>query len=269
MKIIITFILLSLSLQLVAQSFDIYNGDTINITDTHNKKQGLWITFNNKGDQIVESGYYQNGKKDSTWLAYYPSGQKKHEITYTLGHPKGKASFYFENGSIREKGYWDVDHWQGSYQLYHATGQIAYDWNYNEEGKRTGVQKYYHENGTLKYQGEWNNGKTTGALKVYNEEGQLISERVYADGKFNKSVAHDPTKSLPPKKTTPSERSVFKGTGMHTVYHLSGKPERKGFFVKGKLFNGEHLLYDQDGNLIKKVVYENGQIVRTEDLKKP
>lgn len=269
MKAIITLLLFVFTLSVTAQSYEVYQGDTINIIDKQNQKQGLWLTFNNVGTQIVEKGHYVNGKKNGIWHAYYPSGQKKHEITYKDGQPIGNACFYFENGSVREKGYWNIDHWEGSYQLYHTTGQLAYDWNYNKAGKRTGIQKYYHENGTLKYQGEWDNGKTTGALKVYNQEGYLVSERVYANGKFTKAVAHDPKESISVKRTASQELSKFTGTGMHTIYHLSGKPERKGFFVKGKLFNGEHLLYDQDGNLVKKVIYKNGQIVKTEEIKKP
>ncbi|MFT3737351.1 MAG: toxin-antitoxin system YwqK family antitoxin [Breznakibacter sp.] len=248
-----------------AQSFNIYQGDTINRTDATNLKQGLWITFDASGKQIVEQGNYINNKKEGTWIRKYPNGNTKHEITFKNGMANGDAKFYFENGSLWETGTWVIDHWVGPYQFYHPNGQKAYDWNYNNLGKRNGPQKYYHDNGKLKYSGTWQNGKTVGNMQVFDEKGVLISERVYENGKFETSIdkRHEPIE----KEVPQSAMTQFTGTGQHSVYNLAGQIEKSGYFINGNLMDGYQLVYDQDGNLTTRLLFEKGNLVKTIPVK--
>lgn len=253
-----------------AQTHDIYKGDTINFADVNKKKQGLWIQFDNSGDKILEQGHYISNKKDGLWVSYYPNGNKKHEITYNLGKAIGPAKFYYENGLISEEGIWHIDHWKGNYKYYNKSGRLSYDWNYDDKGKRTGIQKYYHDNGTLKYTGEWNEGKATGVLKIYDDTGKLVTERVYNNGEFRENVAI--TEDIKTQETAPVQQlaqnidhSQFKGTGKHTVYNLHGQVEKKGFFVNGKIFNGQHYFYNEENKIAKVIHYHNGNISKTEE----
>ncbi len=255
-----TFIIIFLIITntLFAQTFDVYKGDTINKVDANNLKQGVWVIFDNAGTQKLEEGTYVNNQKHGMWSTFYPNGKTKHAITYTKGSPRGKATFYYEDGSLWEEGIWEIDHWKGQYKFYYKNGQLAYDWFYNQEGKRTGTQKYYHENGVTKYEGEWINGKTVGNLKIYNDKGKLVTERVYNEnGRLAQNIHYETEKS------DENERTKFSGTGNHTVYNTLQKIEWKGFFVKGKLFNGTHYIYDDNGKHIKTEVYENGKVTRT------
>ena len=102
---------------------------------------------------------------------------------------------------------------------------------------------------------------------MFNETGQLISERIYDEGgKFASNVKHKPS-STPKGKDI--DYAEFKGTGMHTVFNLHGSPEKKGFFVRGKLFNGESYQYNEQGELLYIEHYQNGELKRTETLKNP
>jgi len=253
----------------MAQSYIEYNGDTINRTDINNQKQGLWVKFNKAGDIILEQGHFISNKKNGLWISYYNNGTKKHQITYKKGKAIGLACFYYDNGLISEKGYWHIDHWQGNYKYYNNSGSLAYDWNYDEKGKRTGSQKYYHDNGTLKYTGDWESGKAVGALKIFDEKGKLITERVYDNGEFRETIAI--TKNIKTNEIAPRQNSTqditheeFKGTGNHTVYNLHGNIEEKGFFVNGKLFNGQHYFYDNNHKVNKILHYQNGNLIKTE-----
>lgn len=253
----------------MAQSYELYNGDTINYSDANKLKHGLWLTFDNNGEEIVEQGVYVENKKDGWWVTYYPNGNVKHKITYKKGKAIGPAIFYYENGLISEEGVWHVDHWQGNYKFYHKNGSMAYDWNYDEAGKRTGTQKYYHKNGTLKYTGVWDKGKATGTLKIFDDQGKLITERVYNDGEFQENVAVTDgitTNEMAPKQMLAQAKpnSTFKGTGNHTVYNMNGQVEKQGFFVNGKMFTGKHCFYNADKSLSKIVHYQNGNVIRTE-----
>ncbi len=257
MKIAVLAYLFFISVISFSQTFEVFENDTVNMRDKNNKKQGLWLSFTPDKKRVVEKGFYINGIKNDIWITYYPSGKVKHEITYQNGKPVGHAKFYYDSGVVSEEGFWNIDHWEGKYNYYHTNGQLAYDWNYNKKGKRTGKQKYYYENGNVKYTGVWQNGKTTGALKIYNDSGLLVSERIYENGKFARSVnqQNKDTLSLPSKQV-----AQFTGTGNHTIYTLDGKVEKKGFFVKGKLFSGEQYVYGDNNKLKEKLIFKNGQL---------
>ncbi|TLX76200.1 toxin-antitoxin system YwqK family antitoxin [Labilibacter sediminis] len=239
---------------------------TINKTDQDGLKQGIWVIYNKQGDKILEKGNFTNNLKDGIWTSFFDNGNINHEITFVKGKAKGLAKFYYENGLLRESGNWQIDHWQGEYQYYFESGQLSYDWNYNEKGKREGEQKYFHANGEKMYEGNWNNGKTVGALKVYNEAGILVQEKLFENGavaeikKINTDnvISADYNTNL---KKDP--RDEFKKTGFHTIFTLSGDINKKGFFVKGNLFNGEEFIYSADGTLQKVLIFENGKLKDT------
>ncbi len=225
---------------------------TINMTDAAGLKQGVWRTKNKKN--IEEEGHYTNGKKDGVWTATYPNGKKKHAITFVNGLPKGPATFYYENGEIMEQGIWDVNHWKGSYTFYHTNGKPAYQFNFNDAGKREGVQHYFHENGNLKYSGIWEDGKPDGAIEVFDEQGAKVSERLYNEGEFSKNI-----KNTEPKE---NQQATFTGTGDFTLYNLNGQVDKKGYFKEGKLINGELYIYNPQNELIRVETYKDGVRVK-------
>ncbi|WP_439183893.1 toxin-antitoxin system YwqK family antitoxin [Carboxylicivirga taeanensis] len=269
MRQAITIICLIISSSALTQTYEVYNGDTINYSDIQNRKQGLWIRFNNNGDKLLEQGKYISDQKDGAWISYFPSGNIKHKITYKNGKAIGPAQFYYDNGIISEEGVWHIDHWQGNYKYYNKNGRLAYDWHYDNAGNRTGTQKYYHENGVLKYDGVWANGKATGTLKIYDEKGKLVTERVYHNGEFMENVAiteNITTEEVAPQQSIEiKEYNTFNGTGNHVVYTRHGMVEKQGFFLNGKIFTGKHCFYNSDNQLIKVIHYQNGKAVKTEE----
>jgi antitoxin component YwqK of YwqJK toxin-antitoxin module len=243
-----------------------FSNDTINRTDAANLKQGWWVTLDANGQQVVEKGKYKDGKKDGIWTSYFPNGKTKHVITFKNGIANGPANFFYEDGQLWESGNWMIDHWVGKYSFFYPDGQKQYEWNYNNLGKRQGPQNYFHPNGKVKYAGNWENGKTVGSLKVFDDSGKLTEERVYTDGKYEKTI----DKQLNAiQSSAPSSQSIlqFTGTGNHTVYDLSGKIEKKGYFKNGLLMDGEQYLYNTDGVLITKLIFVNGNLKQTIQIK--
>ena len=246
----------------LAQKFIVFEGDTVNLVDALNKKQGTWMNFGASGKKVIEKGNYINDKKEGLWTAYFPNGNIKHEITFKSGIANGPAKFYYEDGKVWEQGTWMFDHWVGNYQFFYPSGQIAYDWNYNATGKRTGVQKYYHENGNVKYEGDWENGKTTGALKMYDQDGKLSGERIYAQGKFQQTINYNSVEQSHDNSGR-MNTARFTGSGYHTIYNMDGHIAKKGLFEKGQLINGEQYVYDGDGKLSSVLIFENGALKET------
>lgn len=236
-----------------AQSSDSLTMQAVNTTDAAGRKQGLWRIKNK--NNTIEEGKYVNGKKEGEWTATFASGSKKHILTYVAGLPKGKALFFYEDGQVMEEGTWDVSHWKGKYTFYHRDGQLAYQFNFNDAGKRDGLQQYFHENGKLKYSGTWVEGAPNGTVEVYNEEGEKTAERVYDEGTFTasrKTVVTDQSNSNAP---------LFDGTGNFTLLNKNGTIDRRGTFKNGYLIDGEIYEYDQSGKRTRVVKYKNGNPV--------
>ena len=255
-----------------------------NIIDGNNLKQGHWIYYNDvkklpdyRPNQKVEEGDYIDNRKNGNWIAYYSNDKVKHELTYQNNRPNGYAIFYHKNGNKSEEGIWKNNKWVGEYKYYYENGQIAYDWNYNESGKREGEQKYYHENGQLMIEGSWVGGKETGVITEYYANGDVKSKKQFNNGAFSAEQSknfnrvnpkYDPSKENKynnqeikiQEKKDPVKATVFDGNGYHELKDRVGRPIRKGTFKDGFLIDGEVYQYDSAGKLIKTTKYSNGKV---------
>ena len=264
-----------------AQSYEIYKGDTINIIDKNNFKQGYWVKHKPFSEEKIQEGNYVDGKKEGLWKSYYSDGGVKSEITYQHGEKYGKAVIYFENGNVAEEGVWLIDKWVNKYKAYYQNGKLSYAWNYNEYGTRSGYQKYYYENGKVKIEGEWEDGKEKGIIREYYPDGSLRSEKIFRSGKTGKDsitvyeIKENPDieKSETAENTEikdtvsthykePDSLGIFEGNGHHIFYNKYKKKEKEGVFENGYLIDGKQYFYDEKGNLIKTAIYKDGKIIQ-------
>lgn len=261
-----------------AQSYEIYNGDTVNVIDANNFKQGYWVEHSQYSKEKIREGNYIDGKKEGLWKAYYSKGSLKSEITYKHGDKYGKAKIYFENGNIAEEGVWLIDKWVNKYKAYYQNGKLSYVWNYNEYGTRSGYQRYYYENGNIKIEGEWQDGKENGVIREYYSDGSLRSEKLFADGKTGKDSvtiyeikekiiisAKDSSKiknNTESHYAEPDSIGIFEGNGHHIFYNKFKKKEKEGIFENGYLIEGKQFFYNEEGSLIKTAIYKNGKIIQ-------
>jgi antitoxin component YwqK of YwqJK toxin-antitoxin module len=260
-----------------SQSSETYQGEAVNRRDAENNKQGVWVTLSKSG-KLEEKGEYTNNKKEGLWYGYYPSGKIKHEITYKANRPDGPAKFYYEDGKISEQGLWKINKWVGDYKYYHENGSLAYDWKYNESGKRTGEQKYYYSDGSLMIKGDWDDGKKKGILTEYHPDGSIRSEINFIEGKIDVpsikeyEIAEKPSKKqIAPKIQSVSEPETSSGgkigtftqTGYYVTYNEFKKVDREGEFVKGKFVSGKRYLYNDEGELVRTLIYKDGRVSET------
>lgn len=259
-----------------SQTSQTFEGKTVNVRDVENKKQGSWVKLDKSG-KLVEKGNYTNNKKEGIWIGYYTSGKIKHEITYKNNRADGPAKFYYEDGKISEQGIWKVNKWVGGYKYYHENGSLAYDWNYNESGRRTGEQKYYYSDGSLRIHGDWTDGKKKGVLTELHPDGSIKSEMNFIDGKVDVSsikeyqIAEKPTKRQVASNTQKVESTkkenvgAFTQTGYYKTYNEFKKIDREGDFVNGKLMDGKRYFYNDNGDLTRTLIYKVGKAVKVID----
>ncbi len=269
---------LLISFNVFSQSSDTYEGKTVNVRDAENKKQGVWVKLNKAG-KLEEKGEYINNKKEGTWKGFYPSGKIKHEITYKRNRPDGPAKFYYEDGKISEQGIWKINKWVGQYKYYHENGSLAYDWKYNESGRRTGEQKYYYDDGSLMIKGDWTDGKKKDVLTEYYRDGSIKSEMNFTEGKVVVSsikeyeIAEKPAQrqtapSIQKIETTKSKSDklgAFSRTGYFKTYNEFKKLDREGNFVNGKLMEGKRYFYNDNGDLVRTLIYKGGKAIESID----
>ncbi len=276
-----------------AQSFEIYNNDTVNRMDENSQRIGHWVVFNRTKklpdyapDQVVEEGDYVSGKKEGIWKQYWNNGKVKSEITYKGNLQMGYAKIYYKNGTVSEEGIWLNGKWEGNYKYYYENGQVSHDWNF-VGGKREGVQKYYFENGQINYDGEWKNGAENGVLKEYNEEGQLVAEKAFNDGKMDEAQSKfytpPPVSKKEDKQENPDTQQqtiiteekkeqpvgLFTESGYHKLMGPHGVA-REGTFDKGHLVDGKIYQYSSAGKLLKTIIYKKGevsQVIEEKDAK--
>lgn len=254
-----------------------------NVTDAAGLKQGRWtITAAEKNasgyppEQIIEEGYYVDGRKDGIWKKYYSGGKLEHQLTFKNNKLHGKAIFYYKNGKVKEEGIWKKNRWVGEYKYYYKNGNLRNEWKYNETGKRTGVQRYYHENGKLKIEGAWENGKESGAIVEFYEDGSVKSERFFAGGKLDAvkskkyTQAEKSVSTVAPSDSSDSlkavakvvPKKVFNPNGYNQVFDKNGRIIKDGTFSNGFFRNGKSYEYNAEGKLRKTSFVKNGKVIR-------
>lgn len=299
-----TFLVVFLSLFInpsEGQTFQIHNGDTINVVDANNMKQGHWIYFGNMKPNIpdyspeskIEEGEFSNNRKDGMWIKYYPDGKIHSEITFSNNRPKGHYRTYYPNGIVEEEGTWDNNRNKGDFERHYENGALQQKFNFNETGKRDGQQLYYYDNGNLMIDVTMNGGKETGEMTEYYANGDVKSKKYFNDGMIDaaKTQKFEPVSEIKP--TAPKEdpnakqsekikedevieldkkvvthqggstgaSAHFVGTGDHTLYNKNHQISQKGYFKDYRLWNGSWYRYDENGILTNIEIYKNGKYV--------
>ncbi|MCE3259432.1 MAG: rapF [Bacteroidetes bacterium] len=116
------------------KDFYVFLGDTINVVDKNDKKQGRWVFFGRdskglknkllKHNQIITDGVYLDNEKHGTWKSYHGNTNKiKSEINYVKSEINGKVKLYNEKGKITHEGTMKNKDWTGDYFVYSSGGE--------------------------------------------------------------------------------------------------------------------------------------------------
>ncbi len=239
----------------MAQSFEMYKGDTINRRDANDMRHGWWRIRNIDGKfkgyeegQLVEEGEYVNNKKNGVWTKYYPNGKKKQELTFVNNIANGYAKIYYRSGQVQEEGMWHQNKWSGHYKYYNENGNLKYDWNYNSSGKREGPQRYFHDNGVIMYAGDWKNGAESGELVEYYEDGSVMTRRYFNNGK----IEEEKTAQFPQGKELDANSRKYSGAALRPSSNQQ---------AYGDIVDGFNRLFNNDGNVSKEGEFKNKQLV--------
>lgn len=103
----------------------------------HGLRHGLWITYSDSLNNIIESrGRYRKGNEKGKWRYYYTNGKVRKKEVYKCG--KIKTTLYYENGKIEKEGYAKVVENEEKWHYY-----FYGPWKcYSKEGKLVKIVHY-------------------------------------------------------------------------------------------------------------------------------
>lgn len=119
-------------------------------------------------------GQYVNGKKEGTWLYYYPDGAMEDSTVFSRGNPIGTSLSYYNNGYLKDSAIWDEDG-SGTFISWFDNGQPSSAGRYSEGNHMTGVWQFFHNNGQLSSREEYLYGKLVNK-KYFNKQGLPIAD---------------------------------------------------------------------------------------------
>jgi antitoxin component YwqK of YwqJK toxin-antitoxin module len=114
-------------------TWNFYSGNKLVLTENYilGKKTGKSQGFDEQG-KVMWDKEFKNNLPDGISIEYYPSGNKKNEISFIEGKKNGLAIFYDENGSKMTEGSYREDLSDGIWKIFDTTGKIKYEVKYDK-----------------------------------------------------------------------------------------------------------------------------------------
>ncbi|REJ82451.1 MAG: toxin-antitoxin system YwqK family antitoxin [Bacteroidetes bacterium] len=221
----------------LAQSFEIFKGDTINRTDKRGLKQGAWKKFY-PGDMIYFEGIYKDDKALGALKYYHKNGKVKTLLNSRAVKGEYFAEFFSEEGKMIGTGKYFNQEKDSVWNYFDSEGRVNSTEIY-VKGKKEGVWKVYYVNGKLARELMYKNDRKNGPYREYFDSGKLKIQATYKNDEF---------------------------TGIATVFHPDGKIWQKGSYVNG-LKEGAWDIFDVNGKLERQELYKQGNLQNPQEDK--
>ncbi|MDR0437601.1 MAG: hypothetical protein LBH22_04780 [Bacteroidales bacterium] len=242
------------------------------------KPDGYWKTYNEQG-QLVSEGNRENYLLDGIWRFYadekltseisYKDGKRNgisktytaNEIIitpYTADLISGIREIFYKNGAIKQRTPFDKGVEQGVEYDFAEDGVITGITEYrrgfitsrqrinrrDKNGWKQGAWKFFYPDLMVQMEGTYLNDKKNGYFKYYDTLGNLTEVKKFTNGELEQS-----TQDLAQVE-------------VRTEYHPNGTPKLMLTYKNGQL-EGVAREYDEEGKIIKGVVFKEGKPIAT------
>ena len=126
-------------------------------------------------------GFYcnQSGERiTGVFMETTAMGQVVAAYTLVNGIKHGLVTYYNNDGTKREIGYYKNNNKAGTWVQYNTQGNQIGKYNYRHN-RKNGVCKIWDDNGVLRMKMKFNNDTKTGTWVSYDENKNLISKKKY------------------------------------------------------------------------------------------
>lgn len=174
----------------------------------HGLMTAFWYGFYPNGEKSYE-GNYERDMKTGTWKYFTSKGELKDVGNYKIlkvkeaesvgynfvlveeqSYKHGSWKSYSDiDGEITSEGTYSRNRQTGTWKYYYPGGKvIAYENNYNADGKLDGPSRNYSRKGKLVSEINYKEGKKHGDFMVYGKKGKLEVHYIYKNGVKVKDV---------------------------------------------------------------------------------
>ena len=124
--------------------------------------------------------YYSNNGKlySGTYNSYGQNGVKLASITLLDGKKNGPATYYYENGNMKEMGIFLNNEKNEQWLHWDEAGNKIAEAFYSL-GKKNGTWMIWDAKGTKRYEMYYSMDKKIGKWSMWDENGNLTSEKIY------------------------------------------------------------------------------------------
>jgi antitoxin component YwqK of YwqJK toxin-antitoxin module len=160
---------------------------------------------------------------------------------------------FHDNGRVKEKGNFEKNKKTGEWREYDDRGNITAITIYEKDQvlftqNPNMVKSYtsYHNNGRIKEQGMLKGTVRNGEWRLYGKRGKLLRKTNYYQGKI---VDQNSTRII----------------DSFVTYHNNGFVKEEGILKMGQR-DGIWMMYDDDGDHVETVTYNNGKVLSREKV---
>lgn len=170
-------------------------------------------------------------------VTYYPDSDRIYE-QYTIRLPdslrQGAFRSFYESGEMKEESFYQNGVLHGTRTLFYETGTPMIR-ETHEEGRFHGLYQSFYENGKVDLEGNYVDGSMEGEWRRYYDSGELMEIVSFHENLEN---------------------------GPFTEFYKNGNLKAEGQYLNGDAEHGLLKLYNEEGELIRKMDCKNG-ICRT------
>jgi antitoxin component YwqK of YwqJK toxin-antitoxin module len=222
-----------------------------------------WVFYSITGDTLQKINYLGGKKNGFSYEYFLPSatvkaGRVKDKELYVNNQKEGLCYYYYDNGKINRKIYFEKNVPEGYAYEYDTDGRLITIEKYrkgtllekekvnrfDDSGNKIGIWQEFYEDGKLRNESNYKNGSLEGYHKEYDQNGALKLTLLYQEGKLISNV--DDVQSKAVEKTE---------------NYSDGKPKHIGSYVNDKPV-GIHKEYKTDGSVEMAYIYnDNSELV--------
>ncbi len=180
---------------------------------------------------IALKGYFNQGKKDSTWTYSYYTGTTEKISNYKNGVLDGEYAYYYDNGALNVTGFYSQGKKTGKWSWYTNQGSRDMEGTF-EEDEQHGDWTYWYPIGELSYTAHYTKGLKTGTWTYFYKNGKLFKEGSFVADEKN---------------------------GVWKTWYENEVLLMEGTYVNGKE-QGEWVNYWEDGTIKNQTTFKNGQL---------
>jgi antitoxin component YwqK of YwqJK toxin-antitoxin module len=236
--------------------------------------------------KLMAEGRYAGQEKDSVWTYFDTEGRKRGQERWSAGKKDGEQFTYYADGKVAEKSTWAKGVQQGPFEQYFDNGQVKHRATF-VQGEAEGTVTYFFPSGRKEIEGKMVNGDRDGTWYYHNEDGTVQIQVLYKQGVYVKDRKENGTfKEYYDDEKLKSEVTYKAGRkeGRFTEWNddgnwvtrpvqvgpqgaergdmervLEGQTKRREGTYRNDLLEGEVKEYDEQGRLLRTVVYAAGQ----------